>query len=198
MHFANSKDTISNNSNNPKVVDQCINQAWCFCQTLSLEKLIAPKSPSSGSTKPLTNIINTIERINKKGGTMKKLNLVNILVFLISINLVAQENKSIKNRQAQISFAYPIGSNGTNSMEYSNNFSFNILYGLNGGVNGVEIGSILNYNKGEVNGFQLSGVSNINIGNSKGFVLSGVSNICIDSTSGVLISGLLNYSKQNA
>ena len=83
-------------------------------------------------------------------------------------------------------------------MEYSNNFSFNILYGLNGGVNGAEIGSILNYNKGEVKGFQLSGVSNINTEYSEGFLLSGVSNICMDSTSGVLISGVLNYSKQNA
>jgi len=84
------------------------------------------------------------------------------------------------------------------SMEYSNNFSFNILYGLNGGVNGVEIGSIFNYNKGEVKGFQLSGVSNINTGYSEGFLLSGVSNICMDSTSGLFISGVLNYSKQNS
>ena len=128
---------------------------------------------------------------------MKKLNLVSILLLLISINLVAQENDSLKTRRVQVTFAYPIGSSGMSSMEYSNNFSFNILYGLNGGVNGVEIGSILNYNKGEVKGFQLSGVSNINTGNSVGFLLSGVSNICMDSTSGLFISGVLNYSKQN-
>ncbi len=83
-------------------------------------------------------------------------------------------------------------------MGYSNNFSFNILYGLNGGVNGAEIGSILNYNRGEVKGFQLSGVSNINTGYSKGFLLSGVSNICMDSTTGVFVSGVLNYSEQNS
>ena len=128
---------------------------------------------------------------------MKKLNLVSILLLLISINLVAQENDSLKTRRVQVTFAYPIGSSGMSSMEYSNNFSFNILYGLNGGVNGVEIGSILNYNKGEVKGFQLSGVSNINTGKSVGFLLSGVSNICMDSTSGLFISGVLNYSKQN-
>jgi hypothetical protein len=129
---------------------------------------------------------------------MKKLNLVSILVFLITINLVAQENNSLKTRKVQVTFAYPIGSNGMSSMEYSNNFSFNILYGLNGGVNGAEIGSILNYNKGEVKGFQLSGVSNINTGYSEGFLLSGVSNICMDSTTGVFISGVLNYSEQNS
>lgn len=129
---------------------------------------------------------------------MNKLNLAGILVFLISINLVAQENNSLKSRKVQVTFAYPIGSNGMSSMEYSNNFSFNILYGLNGGVNGAEIGSIVNYNKGEVKGFQFSGVSNINTGYSKGFLLSGVSNISMDSTTGTFISGVLNYSKQNS
>lgn len=129
---------------------------------------------------------------------MKKLKLVSILVLLVSINIVAQENDSLKTRKAQVTFAYPIGSSGTSSMEYSNNFSFNILYGLNGGVYGAEIGSILNYNKGEVKGFQLSGVSNINTGYSKGFLLSGVSNICNDSTTGVFVSGALNFSEQNS
>lgn len=129
---------------------------------------------------------------------MKKLKLVSILVLLVSIQLVAQENDNLKTHKAQVTFAYPIGSSGTNSLEYSNNFSFNILYGLNGGVNGAEIGSILNYNKGVVKGFQLSGVSNINTGYSKGFLLSGVSNICKDSTTGVFISGVLNYSGQKS
>ena len=124
---------------------------------------------------------------------MKKLKLLCILVLLVSIKLAAQENDSLKIRKAQVTFAYPIGSGGTISMEYSNNFSFNILYGLNGGVKGAEIGSILNYNKGVVYGFQLSGVANINGGYSEGFLLTGVSNICMDSTSGLFISGVLNY-----
>jgi hypothetical protein len=129
---------------------------------------------------------------------MKKLKLASILMILVSINIVAQENNGLKIRKVQVTFAYPVGSSGTISMKYSNNFSFNILYGLNGGVNGAEVGSVLNYNKGEVKGFQLSGVSNINTGYSEGFLFSGVSNICMDSTSGLFVSGALNYSKQNA
>jgi len=129
---------------------------------------------------------------------MKKLLLLNVAILFLSINLTAQETDSVKTRKVQISFGYPVGSNGINSMEYSNNFSFNILYGLNGGVNGAEIGSILNYNKGNVKGFQLAGVANINTGYSQGFILSGVSNICMDSTSGLLVSGVLNYSEQNS
>ena len=128
----------------------------------------------------------------------RKFRLVSLLVLLVPINLIAQNNDSLKTRKAQITFAYPIGSNGTSSLKYSNNFSFNILYGLNGGLNGVEIGSILNYNRGKVKGFQLAGVSNINTGFSNGFLLSGVSNVCRDSTAGFLLSGVLNYSKGNA
>lgn len=124
--------------------------------------------------------------------------LLSAAIFFISINLIAQETDSVKTRKAQISFGYPVGSNGINSMEYSNNFSFNILYGLNGGVNGAEIGSILNYNKGNVKGFQLAGVANINTGYSQGFILSGVSNICLDSTSGFFVSGVLNFANQNS
>ncbi len=129
--------------------------------------------------------------------TRKNFEMVLVLI-LVNLSLFAQENDSLKTRKAQITFGYPVGSNGMKSLEYSNNFSFNILYGLNGGVNGAEIGSIFNFNKGKVKGFQLSGVSNINTGYSKGFLLSGVSNIIMDSTSGLFISGVLNYSSLNS
>jgi hypothetical protein len=103
-------------------------------------------------------------------------------LFLISVNLMAQTTDGLKTNKVQITFAYPIGTNGMNSMENSNNFSFNILYGLNGGLNGAEIGSILNYNKRQVTGFQLSGVTNIDM----------------ESANGLLISGILNYTKENS
>ena len=129
---------------------------------------------------------------------MKKLRLAAMLVLIVPASLVAQENDSLKMRKAQVSFAYPIGSNGKDSKKYSNNVSFNILYGVNGGVHGFELGSILNYNKGKVQGLQLSGILNINTGHSSGVLLSGVSNVCMDSTAGLLLSGVLNYSKKNA
>lgn len=129
---------------------------------------------------------------------MKKINILIILIFIIPINIVAQRNDSLKTNKSQVTFAFPIGSNGVDALRNSNNFSFNILYGLNGGVKGVEIGSILNYNKGNVKGFQLSGVSNINSGYSEGLLLSGVTNICSDSSSGLFISGVLNYAIQNS
>lgn len=164
-------------------------------------QVCSPQSATISYRRPLAVIVTddiTKLQINKNERKMKKLNLISILIFILSMNLVAQTNDSLKSHLAQVTFAYPVGSNGTSSPKYSNDFSFNVLYGLNGGVNGLEIGSILNYNKGKVNGFQLSGVSNINTGYSKGFLLSGVSNICLDSTTGLFISGVLNYSKLNA
>ena len=129
---------------------------------------------------------------------MKKTNLISILIFLISISLVAQEKDSLKTRKGQVTFAFPVGSNGKSSLNYSNNVSFNILYGLNGGINGAEIGSLFNYNDGIVDGFQLAGLSNINRKYSRGVIISGITNICEDSSSGFLTSGLLNYTAGNS
>ena len=66
------------------------------------------------------------------------------------LNVFAQESDTLLTSKVQVTFAYPLGSNGLNSLNYSNNFSLNILFGLNGGVDGVEIGGLMNYNKGEV------------------------------------------------
>lgn len=136
---------------------------------------------------------------------MKTKNLLPALWFctiaICNNTLKAQNTETNHKPEAktvQVTFAYPIGSNGKGALQYTNNFSFNILYGLNGGVNGAEIGSIINYNKGETKGVQLAGVSNINKGYTSGFLLSGISNTCMDSSNGAFISGLLNYSKLNA
>ena len=124
-----------------------------------------------------------------------KTKMIIAALMLISINLFAQSNDSLIYRPVQFTYIYPLGSNGINSLKYTSNFSFNILFGLNGGLKGVEIGSIFNYNKKNVTGVQIAGVANINSGTSQGVLISGVTNVCRDSTEGVLISGVLNNSK---
>jgi len=131
----------------------------------------------------------------------------------LGTTLTAQK-KMPSNRKFQTTFFHPIGTNGIKSIDYTNDFSFNMLLGVNGGVNKMEIGGLVNYNKGDVNGFQLSGIANLNHGNStgafisgvcnilnkdsKGFQLAGVSNINCKNSEGVMISGVANISKQNA
>ena len=120
--------------------------------------------------------------------TIKRLSILFFAVLAV-INTNAQEKKAV-----QVAFIYPVGTAGTNSVDYMNNFSFNIIGGLNGGVNGFELGSVANINKGDVNGCQISGVCNMTSGDSKGLIISGVTNLTKNQSKGVEISGVANIS----
>ena len=85
--------------------------------------------------------------------TYKIIILESVLILLSAQNLLAQIVNGKESRKLQVTFAYPIGTAGITSRNYVNNFSFNILYGLNGGVNGFELGSLWNHNDGYVKGF---------------------------------------------
>ncbi len=100
---------------------------------------------------------------------------------------------SIQNRAAQVSFLYPIGSNGIISGKYSNVFSFNILSGYNGGVNGFELGGLVNIDRKNMNGLQIGGLTNVVFGNVNGLQLGGLVNHARNVT-GAQISGLVNTS----
>jgi len=119
---------------------------------------------------------------------MKRLSILFFAVLAV-INTNAQEKKAV-----QVAFIYPVGTAGANSVDYTNNFSFNIIGGLNGGVNGFELGSVANINKGDVNGCQISGVCNMTSGDSKGLIISGVTNLTKNQSKGVEISGVANVS----
>ncbi len=90
--------------------------------------------------------------------TYKIIILTGVLITLSAQSLSAQTVIGKESRKVQVTFAYPVGSAGINSRNYANNFSFNILYGLNGGVKGFEFGSLWNHNDGDIIGFQLSGL----------------------------------------
>lgn len=91
----------------------------------------------------------------------------------------------------QVSFIYPLGSRGLNSLSERHNFLFNMLAGLNGGVNGFELGSLLNYNSASVSGFQIAGLCNINRGTLNGFQSAGLLNLN-QGSKGAVLSGLGN------
>ena len=123
---------------------------------------------------------------------MKHLITISIAALLLSANLVAQQKEETKKSKFQISFGYPLGTHGSDT-NYSNDYSFNILYGINSGVNKFEFGSIFNYNKGNVKGFQMSGVANINKFDTKGFQMS-TANITYGNLNGVQL-GTFNLAK---
>ncbi|MCG6191019.1 LA_2272 family surface repeat-containing protein [Maribellus maritimus] len=133
-----------------------------------------------------------------------------LLTTLFLAFFIINKTQAQNERRAQFTFFYPIGSSGHNSIDYSYKFSFNTIYGINGGVNGFELGSVGNVVKGSVNGFQLAGVFNLTTQNSSGGIisgvinsskameglsLSGVANIAREEANGAIISGVINQSK---
>ncbi|MBG0860930.1 MAG: hypothetical protein IQL11_15630 [Bacteroidales bacterium] len=126
--------------------------------------------------------------------TFKIIILGSALIISNAQNLLSQTLDGKESRKIQVTFAYPIGSAGTASRNYSNNLSLNVLYGLNGGVNGFEFGSLWNHNDGEVKWMQVAGLANTTNGNSQGLIISGIANINSGSIVGADISGVLNYS----
>ncbi|BDD10905.1 hypothetical protein FUAX_33370 [Fulvitalea axinellae] len=127
---------------------------------------------------------------------MKKISIIFVMMVFSAFQAIAQEEPVKEKKGVQVSFGYPVGSAGRNSTDYINNFSFNILYGINGGLNGAEIGGLMNVNDGNVNGFQMAGLMNMNSGRVKGATIAGLSNISRKGYSGVVVAGVLNYTQE--
>lgn len=101
---------------------------------------------------------------------------------------------TFKNRYAQLSFVTPVGSNGIDGYKYYHHFSVNMIQGYNGAVQGLEVGGVLNADKGYVIGGQFAGVGNVIGGDLTGMQGAGVFNFA-RSTFGMQYSGVANYSK---
>lgn len=131
------------------------------------------------------------------------------ILLCITLKSKAQDSTNF-----QATFISPIGTNGKQSPNISNDYSFNMILGMNGGVKKMEIGGVGNVNKGEVTGFQMAGFANITTDETNGFTLSGACNILSknahgfqlagacniigENSKGVLISGAANITKQSA
>ena len=63
-------------------------------------------------------------------------------------------------RPFQLTFVYPLGTDGVNSSSNEYGSSFNIIGGKTGIVNGFEIGSIFNINQYASKGTQIAGIMN--------------------------------------
>ena len=114
-----------------------------------------------------------------------------LLACIITITTLNAEEAE-KNRAGQVTFFFPMGTNGMESLEYSNAFSLNLVYGMNGGVNALEVGGVGNYNAHDVSGIQVAGVSNINMEETRGIQISGVTNTNFGDSTGLIWSGTLN------
>lgn len=113
-----------------------------------------------------------------------------LLLTISGITISAQEVEKLSHQTAQFTFAYPLGTNGTDAVYISNNYSFNLLYGVNGGLDGIELGGIMNFNKGDVSGFQLSGIANANMERTSGLMWAGCVNLSMKDMRGVQMADI--------
>jgi len=123
---------------------------------------------------------------------MKTLKCLILTLCLSTFITIGQTNDSLKTRPVQVTFIYPMGTNGLESSTYANEFSFNILAGVNGGVNGAEIGGVSNTNTGHVNGLQIAGIANVDLKSANGLIISGIANVIKDSSQSLCMAGISN------
>ena len=95
-------------------------------------------------------------------------------------------------RIAQISILPSIGTNLQKSEEVTNNVSMNLLWGVNGGVDGLEIGTFVNSVKNDVKGVQAAGLGNTVGRNVTGTQVGGIFNFTGGTTRGLQAAGIIN------
>ncbi len=114
------------------------------------------------------------------------------LAVLTLKSTMAQE---LEHRPAQVSVVPGLSTNGINAGSFYQNFSFNLLGGLNGGVKGLELGGIININKQFAKGTQMAGVANWVGGETAGVQMAGVLNRAGGASRTWQMAGVANLNK---
>jgi len=131
---------------------------------------------------------------------MKTLHKTLIIITILTVSfgsVNAQKKKMYKASPFQLSLLSPIGTNGLDSDDYVNNLSWNIIWGVSAGLNGLEIGGIGNTETNFVNGVQLAGVFNLVGKTVQGIQISGVVNIVGGEVRGLQIADFGNFNGDN-
>lgn len=102
-----------------------------------------------------------------------------------------KEESFLTEQLFQVTLIPPISTNETSAEKTTNTFSFNVLWGRNGGLDGIEVGGFVNSIVYNMEGFQLAGIGNIVDGDMQGGQLATIFNYNQGFTKGVQAS-LLN------
>jgi hypothetical protein len=113
-----------------------------------------------------------------------------ILAFVV-IHASAQTDKEF-----QLSFVTPMGTNGTASQITANDFSFNILGGVSRANNVFEFGGLYNINLEQTKGFQFAGLTNISKRAERSVQFAGIANINSNQDKGVQMAGVSNVASK--
>ncbi len=150
----------------------------------NIELKLSPKPENINKLTPKT--VQTI--------STKEINDVILVKTLVSDEMIVNSlNLSdYETRKWQISLVPFAGTNHKLSGSITNKLSLNILSGYSNGVDGLEVGGILNINKKDVRGLQVAGIGNITGRNVKGVQIAGFFNTAIGKVNGAQISGFCN------
>ena len=144
-------------------------------------------SPSSEKPNPINWIRNNLTSL-----------LIGVSALMATDTIMAQTDAASANekpvlisssgtkRPFQFSFVYPLGTDGMQSAKNTYNFSFNVLGGVTGAIEGIEMASLFNVNSFGSKGFQLAGLLN----------LSGIPTAEIMESENVQIAGLVNITRK--
>ena len=102
-----------------------------------------------------------------------------------------------ENRKFQFSLVPFVGTNRKLSGKITNNYSLNLIGGYAYGLNGLEVGGVLNILKDTMRGAQISGFGNIVGGKVSGVQIAGAVNYCHDTVKGLQIAGATNVTTKS-
>lgn len=143
------------------------------------------------SLTPQPNTLAEMTKFENAGFQMNETPFVAALVPARAITM-ADNVPLIEERAFQVSFLPFLGSNRLVSGMLTNRFSLNVLAGYSGGVNGVEIGGLVNMVRGEMKGLQIGGFGNIVGGHAEGVQAGGFFNLTTKKMTGLQTAGFAN------
>lgn len=97
-----------------------------------------------------------------------------------------------KNVQAQFGILPGLSTNGDSARTVTNNLSFNLFAGHQGGLQGFELAAIANILDYDAQGMQISGITNIVKGDVTALQVTGITNIVGKDFQGIQAAGITN------
>ena len=121
------------------------------------------------------------------------------VLFMLPVKLWSQSNSEggngSKRRPVQVSFFYPLCTNGFEASNYANNVSISFIEGRSRSVNGLALAGCVNTVKEDGRGLLMSGLLNAVHGTMSGVQLAGLVNIAGAASRGIQLAGLVNVAR---
>ncbi len=121
------------------------------------------------------------------------------VLFMLPVKLWSQSNPEGENggkwRPIQVSFFYPLCTNGFEASSCANNLSISFIEGRSRSVNGLALAGCVNTVKADSRGLLVSGILNAVYGTMSGVQLAGLVNIAGTASRGIQLAGLVNVAR---